>query len=73
MNAAGGEAVAGQVGGIPPAEGDTGGAARQAAPPPRKPWPIWSESTRCNICGWAGEHSSVCPFGPEPTKSRESR
>jgi hypothetical protein len=28
--------------------------------------------TVCNICGFGlPEHSTVCPFGPEPTKSRE--
>jgi hypothetical protein len=24
--------------------------------------------TRCSICGWVGAHSTVCPFGPLPTK-----
>jgi hypothetical protein len=41
----------------------------------RRRWPIWSESrayerTPCNICGWLLGHSTVCPFGPEPTRSK---
>jgi hypothetical protein len=45
---------------------------------PSRRWPIWSEphprlTTPCNICGFAGTHSTVCPFGPEPTQSKERR
>lgn len=66
--------VAGEAG-----ERPIGGAA-PAAPNRRrrKRWPIWSEPrayerTPCNICGFAGAHSTVCPFGPEPTRSKERR
>jgi hypothetical protein len=67
-----------QIRGVSSAGGETGGAVRQAAPPPRrrKRWPIWSEpnprlTIPCNVCGFGVGHSTVCPFGPEPTKTRE--
>jgi hypothetical protein len=74
-----GEAGAGPIGGASPAAPDqnVGGGGQPDTPPPayrkRKRWPIWSESQSgsiCNICGWTGSHSSVCPWGPEPTRSR---
>jgi hypothetical protein len=40
-----------------------------ASPAHRKRWPIWSESqstTICNVCGFTGSHSTVCPWGPMP-------
>ncbi len=74
----------GHIGGALPIAPDqnVGGGAGQpdtTPSPARKPrrWPIWSEpqtpSVPCNICGFAGSHSTVCPFGPEPTRSKVRR
>jgi hypothetical protein len=70
-----GDAIAGE-------EGAAAVHGSRQVPPPltkhRRRWPIWSEpqtpGTPCNICGFDSRaHSNVCPFGPEPTRSKERR
>jgi hypothetical protein len=79
-----GEAGAGPIGGALPAAADqnVGGGGQPDTPPPahrkRRRWPIWSEphprlTVPCNICGFSDSHSTVCPFGPEPTRTKERR